>query len=474
MVVGIYYAGGGKIVNPRFSRFPGIKKTLSLGTVAAVAYSCMKKENRYKARLNALISAPEGALPRPAQTAYTTLRQIVQWIPEGLVDRLGREAGTDIRKFTAFSHILALLYGHLSGASSLNEICDALRLHEPEVTRIRGAGAPKRSTFSHANRTRNPDIAEQLYWAVFGHLQTICPSFTQYKKHKGFIHRVKRDIFAIDSTTLQLSLDCIDWARHRRKKAAAKTHLTLDVGNMLPSFACVDDAAHHDSRYMDVLCAALKDGDVLLADRAYVDLGILHGLSERGVFFVLRDKKGMTYDTLEERTHKDPRILADRTVRMHRDDSAEKYPDTLRRVTAVVEVDGRDMEMTFITNNFDWSPRTVAELYKARWAIEIFFKELKQTLQLRDFVGYNEKAVKWQVWTGLLAHLLLRFLKHVSKWALSFSRLAGTVKSAVWMKIDLLDALQKYGTAGGPKRPVIVAEHLYFKGFERFSNAPVG
>ena len=132
------------------------------------------------------------------------------------------------------------------------------------------------------------------------------------------------------------------------------------------------------------------------------------------------------------------------------------------------------MEMAFITNNFVWSPRTVAELYRARWAIELFFKELKQTLQLRDFVGYNEKAVKWQVWIGLLAHLLLRFLKHASKWELSFSRLAGTVKSAVWMKIDLLGALQKHGTAGGPKRPVIVSEHLFFKGFERFSNVPVG
>jgi len=464
--------GGGKIVNPRFPRHQ--KKKLPLGPVAAVAYSRMEKEHRHKARLNALINASEGALPRPAKTAYTTLRQIVQWIPEGLVDQLAREAGTDIRKFTAFSHVLALLYGHLSGASSLNEICDALRLHEPEVTRIRGTVAPKRNTFSNANRRRDPDIAEKLYWAVFGHLQTICPSFTQYKKHKGFIHRVKRDIFAIDSTTLQLSLDCIDWARHRRKKAAAKTHMTLNVGSMLPSFACVDDAAHHDSQYMDVLCAALKDGDVLLADRAYVDLCALYGLSERGVFFVLREKRSMVYEVIEERTHKDPRILADQTVRMSRDGSAEKYPAVLRRVTAIVEVDGRDMEMTFLTNNFDWSPRTVAELYKARWAIELFFKELKQTLQLRDFVGYNEKAVKWQVWTGLLAHLLLRFLKHVSKWGLSFSRLAGTVKSAVWMKIDLLGALRLYGTAGGPKRPVIVEKQLYFQGFERFSNVPAG
>ena len=440
----------------------------------AVAYSRMKKHNHYKARLNALISALDGPLPRPTKTAYTTLRQIVQWIPEGLVDRLAREAGADIRKFTAFSHVLALLYGHLSDASSLNEICDAFRLHEPEVTRIRGTVAPKRNTFSNANRTRNPDIAEKLYWKVFEHLQSICPSFTQYKNHKGFIHRVKRDIFAVDSTTLQLSLDCIDWARHRRKKAAAKTHMTLNVGSMLPSFACVDTAAHHDSKYLNVLCASLKDGDVLLADRAYVDLGFLYSLSERGVFFVLREKKNMVYDVIKEQTHKDPRILSDQTVRMSNTKSANLYPTVLRRVTAIVEVDGRDMEMTFITNNFDWSPRTIAGLYKARWAIELFFKEIKQTLQLRDFVGYNENAVKWQVWTGLLTHLLLRFLKHVSKWGLSFSRLAGTVKSAVWMKIDLLGTLRIYGTAGGPKRPVIVEKQLYFQEFEPFSSLPMG
>lgn len=131
---------------------------------------------------------------------------------------------------------------------------------------------------------------------------------------------------------------------------------------------------------------------------------------------------------------------------------AEKCPGPLRRVTAIVEADGKDTERSFITNNFAWSPRTVAELYRARWAIETFFKELKQTLQLADFVGYNEKAVKWQVWTGLLAHLQLRFLKHVSKWGLSFSRLAGVVRAAVWVKRDLVAILKTYGTAPRPKR----------------------
>ena len=366
------------------------------------------------------------------------------------------------------------MYGQVSKAASLNEICDALRLHEPELNRIRGATAPKRNTFSNANRTRDPAIAENLYWDVFRHMQTICPGFTQHRKHKGFLFRLKRDIFAIDSTTLQLSLSCIDWARHRRKKAAAKTHMRLNVGTMLPSFAVVEDAAHHDSKRADVLCAGLKDGDVLLADRAYVDLLFLHGLALRGVFFVLREKDNMVFDVLEQRRHDDPLIIADETVRLSHKNSDKKYPVALRRVTAMVEVDGKDMEMTFITNNFDWSPRTIAELYRARWAIELFFKELKQTLQLADFVGYNEKAVKWQVWIGLLVHLLIRFQKHISKWGLSFSRLAGTIRSAIWMKIDLAETLRLYGTAGGPKRPVIVEKQLYFQGFEPFSSRPVG
>jgi hypothetical protein len=418
--------------------------------------------------------ARDRATTRPTRTAYTTLRQLVQWIPAGLPDRIARDIGADIRKFSCTSHVLALLYGQIVRAGSLNEICDAARLHEPELSRIRGATAPKRNTFSNANRRRDPEIAERLYWGVFAHLQSICPSFTQYKKHKGFIFRLKRGIFAIDSTTLKLTLDSIDWARHRRKKAAAKTHMTLNVGSRLPTFAVVEDAAHHDSTRADALCAGLKDGDVLLADRAYVDFLFLHGLAARGIFFVLREKENMDFEVLEERQHPDRRILKDQTIRLRGKLTADKYPEPLRRVTAVVEVDGRDTEMTFISNNFAWSPRTVAELYRARWVIESFFKELKQTLQLADFVGYNENAVKWQVWVGLLAHLLLRFLKHVSKWGLSFSRLAGVVRSAVWMKIDLLDALRKYGTAGGPKRPVIVEKQLYFQGFEPFSSRPVG
>ncbi len=394
-------------------------------------------------------------------------------IPGHTIPVLAREHKIDARGFSATSHVLALVYGHIAHALSLNEICDALSVHEPEVLRIRGATPPKRNTFSNANRTRDPAMAENLYWQMLSCLQTACPGFAAYGKHAGFIFRLKREIFAMDSTTLQLTLASIDWARHRRRKAAAKCHMRLNIGTFLPTFAVVEDAAHHDSVRADVLCAGLVEGDVALADRAYVDLTFLAGLEARGVFFVLRPKRKMRFTTIKTLPCKG-KILRDELVRPAGVKTAKAYPGRLRLITALVEVDGVEREMTFITNNTSWSARTIAELYRARWTIELFFKELKQTLQLRDFVGTNEKAVKWQVWTGLLTHLLLRFLRHVSRWSRSFSRCVGIVRSALWVKTDLGELLACYGTADGPHRPVLCAKEPFLPGFEAFSSALMG
>ena len=394
-----------------------------------------------------------GTPPKPTKTEYTVLRQLVQWIPSGMIQRLADEHRLDIRKWSAVSHVVALMYGQLAGCDSLNGIVDAARVHEGEWRNIRGAEPPKRNTFSNANRRRDADMAERLYWEVFDHLAGVCPGFGEYRKHKGFLARLKRGIFAIDSSTIKLSLNCIDWARHRRKKAAAKLHLRLDVGSRLPAFAVVEDAAHHDSVRAEAVCADLKAGDVCVADRAYTDFGFLDGLRARGVFFVVRQKKNMRFKSVRTLPKGgDACVVADELVEPALTRSKGLYPFPLRRVTARVEVDGKLREMVFLTDNFDWSARTVAELYKARWSIELFFKELKQTCQIRDFVGYNENAVRWQVWTGLLVHLLLRFMRHVAGWELSFSRLAGVVRAAVWVKRDLAAILKTYGTAPRPKR----------------------
>jgi hypothetical protein len=129
--------------------------------------------------------------------------------------------------------------------------------------------------------------------------------------------------------------------------------------------------------------------------------------------------------------------------------SAKAYPVELRRVVALVEVDGELREMVFLTNHLEWSAQTIADLYRCRWQIEVFFKQLKQTLQLADFLGNSANAVRWQVWTALLTYVLLRFCAWLSQWGHSFTRLFALLRSALWQKLELRSLLEVYGTAGG-------------------------
>ena len=250
--------------------------------------------------------------------------------------------------------------------------------------------------------------------------------------------------------------------------------MRLNIGSFLPCVVIAESAAHHDSTRSELLAAGLKKGDILLADKAYVEFGFLHNLNERGIFFVMRCKDNLCFNIIEEREITNPKIISDDIIELTGLNTFKKYPSLLRRITAYVEIDGKERQMTFITNNLEWSPWTVAELYKSRWLIELFFKELKQTLQLQDFIGYNENAVKWQIWIGLLAHLILRFLKHQTGWKHSFSRLVGLLHNGVWVKVDLLWMLMFYGTARSPNRPKVFAEQLYFQGFDLYRNIPMG
>ena len=387
----------------------------------------------------------------PSHHQFSVLKQIVDLIPRNLVPRLAREYGVDkkSRKFTPWSHVVSLLFTQLSHALSLNDVCDALRNHPGFLTAARRAEPPSRNGFSHANRERNADMAEALFWEVLAAFQTEAPNFGMGRKYVGLPRRFKRTINVVDSTTIRLVANGMDWAKHRRRKAAAKCHMRLDLHTFLPRFAIVKAADTHDSSEAAELCADIRAGEIVIFDKAYVDFEHLNRLTERGVFWVTRAKDNMAYETVGQHTPSKGDILLDAAVRLTTHYSKKDYPDPLRLIVAVVEVEGQEKVMTFLTNNMQWAPTSICDLYQARWGIEVFFKQIKQTLQLADFLGHNENAVRWQIWTALLSYLLLRFIAYRSQWNRSFARLFTALRGVLWSRLDMYSVLRCCGTAPG-------------------------
>jgi hypothetical protein len=376
-----------------------------------------------------------------------------------LVPELSRSTGAQekARTYSAWSHVLALLYAQLTHALGLNDVCDALRLHSGPLSAIRGATPPSRNGLSHANKVRPAEMAEQLFWKMLAHLESLSPQFGKGRR-RAPLHRFKRPAHIIDSTVIQLVANCLDWASHRRRKAAAKCHVRLDFQSLLPRMVIVDQARPHDNIYARALCAGVKPGEIVIGDRAYLELLHLLELSQRGVYWVVREKQNLVYEVIEKKeVAEGSGILRDEIIMLNKGVQA-------RRVVAIVEVDRQERAMTFLTNHLEWSARTIGDLYRCRWQIEVFFKQLKQTLQLADFLGNSANAVKWQLWTALLLMLLLRFLAHLSKWSHSFVRLFTLTRSALWSRIDLLELLRSYGTAGGSFRCLGQPEQAFLPG----------
>jgi hypothetical protein len=227
----------------------------------------------------------------------------------------------------------------------------------------------------------------------------------------------------------------------------------LDALTFLPRFAVVGSAKSHDAVKGRILCNQLKDGEIVIFDKAYVDFKHLFELMQRGILWVTRAKTNMSYKIVRrlKKTHKS--IIWDSEIRLKGYRSSKDYPQTLRLIVANVVRDGKTVRMEFITDNFEFSAVTIGDLYKARWDIELFFKQLKQTLKLSDFLGYSENAVQWQIWTALLTYVVLRFISYISKWRGTFARLFTTIRGVLWSRFDMYDLLNKCcGTAPDQRR----------------------
>lgn len=391
---------------------------------------------------------------KPAKHNNSILHQVCSLIPSYLVVKLSRKHGVDkkARTFSPWSHVVSMLHMQLSHSLSLNDVCDTLRNHRSALAKIRRATPPSRNGLSHANRVRNADMAEDLFWQMLAHIKETHPKFGEGHKYSGLPRRFKRMIYAIDSTTIKLVSNCISWAKHRRRKAAAKCHLQLCLQTFLPTFAIVKAANTHDSSEARSLCGNLKDGEIALFDKAYIDYAHLYELSQRGIFWVTRAKDNMSYTIVGQHMEPKSDVLCDVLIELGIEKSQNAYPKYLRLVQANVEINGEMRKMAFITNNLTWASSSICDLYKSRWGVEVFFKQMKQTLQLADFLGQSENAVRWQIWTAMLTYLLLRYIDFLSAWKGSFKRLYTLIRGVLFTRLNLYSVIKVCGTAHGRRR----------------------
>lgn len=278
----------------------------------------------------------------PTRSKFSIFRQICNFIPSHLVSKLARETNAEkkSRTFTPWSHVVSLLFAQFTHSLGLNDVCDALGLNSGLLSTIRGATPPSRNNLSHANKERDASMAQKLSWCMMDHLHRLSPDFGRCNHARGLVRRFRRSIDIVDSTTIRLIARCIDWAKPRRRKAAAKCHLRLNLQSLLPRFAIVDTAGENDAKRAREVCARISKGEIVIFDRAYVDFDHLWDLCLREIFWVTRAKDNLQYRVIKRLPkHSNPRILRDDLIRLKGSLSRKEYPQTMRRVVALVMVD---------------------------------------------------------------------------------------------------------------------------------------
>ncbi len=368
--------------------------------------------------------------------------QILKLIPRTDFARLVKETKAEHRSkgVSSWSQFVAMLFCQLGRAHSLREIEGGLKSCEGKLAHL-GIEAPARSTLSYANSHRPVELFEKVFYALFD----IVSSKAVGKKK----FRFKNKLVSLDSTVIDLCLSMYDWAKFQRTKGAVKLHLVLDHDGYLPCFGLITDG-----KVADVKAAWQIDfapGTIVVDDRGYNDYRLFADWTESGVHFVTRMKDNALFDVVEEREPPQNRnIVKDQIIRLTGSGAQEKCPHLLRRVEAIREDTGETL--TFLTNHLGLGASTIAAIYKDRWQIELFFKAIKQNLKIKTFVGTSANAVKTQIWTALIAMLLLRYLQMSSKFAWSLSNLVALLRMNLFTHRDLMAWLnQPFTTPPDPQ-----------------------
>jgi hypothetical protein len=327
--------------------------------------------------------------------------------------RLVRKHGSDYgsKGFDSWTQMVSMLFCQLAQAKSLREICKGLRACVGKLNHLGVGEAPKRSTLSYANANRPWELYRDLFYELLDTVQQASPG----KKRK---FRFKNKLLSLDGTIIDLCESIFDWAKFRRTKGAVKLNLLLDHDGYLPVFANITEGKEHEINTARLL--SLPEDSIVAVDRGYFDYSLFERWSQDGVWFVTRLKKNVSYQVVEGRQVPQNRnIMCDQFIRLTSPQAREECPRVLRRV--VVWDPERERSFALLTNHLDFGATTISKIYRDRWEIETFFRTLKQNLKVKTFVGTTANALKIQLWTALIAMLLIKYLQFVSRrdWALS-------------------------------------------------------
>jgi hypothetical protein len=335
--------------------------------------------------------------------------------------------------FTCWTQFVAMMFCQLAHADSLREICNGLACTEGKLVHLGILHAPHKSTLSYANQHRPAALFEDLFYTALN----------RFRQQEGLgvrktRFRFKNKLLSLDSTTISLCLDLFPWAEFRRAKGGVKAHGLLDHDDYLPSYVLITEAKRSDVRVAQAL--DLNAGSIVAMDRGYNDYELFGKWTERGVYFVTRLKDNAAYEVVESAMGPLPRnIRADEIIGFTGAQAAQNCPHPLRRVVVWDEQNQR--EIVWLTNLLHFGATPIAAIYKDRWEIQLFFKALKQNLKVKSLVGTSPNALRIQIWTALIASLLLKWLHHLSKARWSFSNLASLLRMNLFTYRDLLQWL---------------------------------
>jgi len=344
------------------------------------------------------------------------LRQVSRRKFRAAVRRHRAEKGA--KGFLCWDQFVAMLYAQLAGSHSLREICGGLASAAGKLIHLGVGRALARSTLSYANRHRSWRVFEGVFYSLLEEARALAargkPRF-----------RFKNPLMTLDATVIDPCAEVFDWARFRRTKGAVKLHLMLDHQGYLPCWALVTEGAAHEVRAARTL--GFARGTIVVVDRGYVDYSLFESWCEAGVYPVTRLKSNAAYRVVAERFRPCGRnILADEVIELTGPRASQQCPYRLRRI--VVWDAANEREIVLLTNHLEFGSTTVARIYNARWQIENFFKALKQNLKIKTFVGTSENAVRIQIWTALIAMLLLKVQQMRSNITWSLSNLAALLR----------------------------------------------